>query len=157
MMESHLVMESHQIDLIEERYFGFWDEIMEMNQHMMDQHRMVGFHHMMCFHKFQLWRICVSSRISKMGFMRPLFVASIALLTLMMTSMGSTIQFLKQMGILLAAGTCSNCFVVGIASRHGVVADVPSSKWHRRTAGLFQICHAKSTLYKVFMSSFKKV
>ena len=44
-----------------------------------------------------------------MGLVRPLFVASIALLTLMMTSMGSTIQLLRQMGILVAVGTCSNC------------------------------------------------
>ena len=57
----------------------------------------------------QLWGICVSPSISNMGLVRPLFVASIALLTLMMTSMGSTIQFLKQMGILAAVGTCSNC------------------------------------------------
>ena len=39
-----------------------------------------------------------------MGLVRPLFVASIALLTLMMT-----IQLLRQMGILAAVGTCSNC------------------------------------------------
>ena len=64
----------------------------------------------------------MSPSISNMGLVRPLFVASIALLTLMMTSMGSTIQFLKQMGILAAVGTCSNCSVVGIAGRNGVVS-----------------------------------
>ena len=40
---------------------------------------------------------------------KPLFVASIASLTLVMTSMASTIQLLQQMGILPAFGTCSNC------------------------------------------------
>merc|ERR1712055_1026488 len=41
---------------------------------------------------------------------KPLFVASNASLTLMMTSMSSTINLLRQMGILPILGTCSNCF-----------------------------------------------
>ena len=40
---------------------------------------------------------------------KPLFVASIASLTLMMTTIASTVQLLQQMGILPAVGTCSNC------------------------------------------------
>ena len=36
-------------------------------------------------------------------------MASIASLTLMMTSMSSTINLLQQMGILPTLGTCSNC------------------------------------------------
>ena len=44
-----------------------------------------------------------------MSLVKPLFVASIASLTLVMTSMASTIQLLQQMGILPAFGTCSNC------------------------------------------------
>ena len=46
---------------------------------------------------------------SMMSLVKPLFVASIASLTLVMTSMASTIQLLQQMGILPAFGTCSNC------------------------------------------------
>ena len=44
-----------------------------------------------------------------MSLVKPLFVASIASLTLMMTSMSSTINLLQQMGILPTLGTCSNC------------------------------------------------
>ena len=44
-----------------------------------------------------------------MSLVMPLFVASIASLTLMMTSMSSTINLLQQMGILPTLGTCSNC------------------------------------------------
>ena len=44
-----------------------------------------------------------------MSLVKPLFVASIASLTLMMTSMSSTINLLQQMGILQTLGTCSNC------------------------------------------------
>ena len=40
---------------------------------------------------------------------KPLFVASIASLTLMMTSMSSTINLLQHMGILPTLGTCCNC------------------------------------------------
>ena len=46
---------------------------------------------------------------SAMSLVKPLFVASIASLTLMMTSMGSTIKLLQQMGILPSVGTCCNC------------------------------------------------
>ena len=44
-----------------------------------------------------------------MSLVKPLLVASIASLTLMMTSMSSTPNFLQQMGILPTLGTCSNC------------------------------------------------
>ena len=44
-----------------------------------------------------------------MSLVKPLFVASMASLTLMMTSMSSTINLLQQMGILPTLGTCSNC------------------------------------------------
>ena len=44
-----------------------------------------------------------------MSLVKPLFVASIASLTLMMTSMSWTINLLQQMGILPTLGTCSNC------------------------------------------------
>ena len=44
-----------------------------------------------------------------MSLVKPLFVASIASLTLMMTSMSSTIDLLQQMGIQPTLGTCSNC------------------------------------------------
>ena len=40
---------------------------------------------------------------------KPLFVASIASLTLTMTSITSTITLLQQMGILPTVGTCSSC------------------------------------------------
>ena len=44
-----------------------------------------------------------------MSLVKPQFVASIASLTLMMTSMSSTINLPQQMGILPTLGTCSNC------------------------------------------------
>ena len=44
-----------------------------------------------------------------MSLVKPLFVASIASLTLMMTSMSSTIDLLQQMGIIPTLGTCCNC------------------------------------------------
>jgi recombinational DNA repair protein (RecF pathway) len=44
-----------------------------------------------------------------MSLVKPLFLASIASLTLMMTSMSSIINLLQQMGILPTLGTCSNC------------------------------------------------
>ena len=44
-----------------------------------------------------------------MSLVKPLFVASIASLTLMMASMSSTINLPQQMGILPTLGTCSNC------------------------------------------------
>ena len=44
-----------------------------------------------------------------MTLVKPLFVASIASPTLMMTSMSSTINLLQQMGILPTLGTCTNC------------------------------------------------
>ena len=44
-----------------------------------------------------------------MSMVKPLFVASIASLTLMMTSVRSTIDLLQKMGILPTVGRCSNC------------------------------------------------
>ena len=44
-----------------------------------------------------------------MSMIKPLFVASIASLTLMMTSVRSTIDLLQKMGILPTVGRCSNC------------------------------------------------
>ena len=44
-----------------------------------------------------------------MSLVKPLFVASIPSLTLMMASMSSTTNLLQQMGILPTLGTCSNC------------------------------------------------
>ena len=44
-----------------------------------------------------------------MSLVKPLFVASIASLILMMTSMSSTTNLLQQMGIRPTLGTCNNC------------------------------------------------
>ena len=44
-----------------------------------------------------------------MSLVKPLFVASIASLTLIITSMSSTIDLLQQMGIQPTLGTCCNC------------------------------------------------
>ena len=52
-----------------------------------------------------------------MSLFKPLFVTSIASLTLMMTSISSTIDLLQKMGILPTLGTCSNwCLQVGGAA-----------------------------------------
>ena len=96
---------------------------------MMEAHHMMNFHHMMELHHVMGFHHCVIRQINfscalhyalkvihlynfhdELGEMvKPLFVASIASLTLVMTSMASTIQLLQQMGILPAFGTCSNC------------------------------------------------
>ena len=43
-------------------------------------------------------------------FMSPLFVASVASLTLTMTTIDATIKLLQQMKILPTTGTCSSCY-----------------------------------------------
>ena len=95
----------------------------------MEAHHMMNFHHMMELHHVMGFHHCVIRQINfscalhyawkvihlynfhdELGEMvKPLFVASIASLTLVMTSMASTIQLLHQMGILPTFGTCSNC------------------------------------------------
>ena len=44
-----------------------------------------------------------------MAIVSPLFVASVASLTLAMTTIGATINLLQQMKILPSSGTCSIC------------------------------------------------
>ena len=70
------------------------------------------FHHIMDIHNF-IWFVkslaVLTTYWYKMSLVKPLFVASIASLTLMMTSMSSTIDLLQQMGILPTLGTCCNC------------------------------------------------
>ena len=44
-----------------------------------------------------------------MAIVSPLFVASVASLTLAMTTIGATINLLQQMKILPFSGTCSSC------------------------------------------------
>ena len=51
-----------------------------------------------------------------MSLVKPLFVASITSLTLMMINTSSNINLLQQMGILPTLGACSNCLQVGGAA-----------------------------------------
>ena len=48
-------------------------------------------------------------RTTIMAIVSPLFVASVASLTLAMTTIGATINLLQQMKILPSSGTCSSC------------------------------------------------
>ena len=103
MMELHHIMEFHNM-------MEFYN-IMEFH-HIMEFHYMMEFHHIMDIHNF-IWFVkslaVLTTYWYKMSLVKPLFVASIASLTLMMTSMSSTINLLQQMGILPTLGTCSNC------------------------------------------------
>ena len=96
MMELHNIMEFHNM--------------MEFH-HIMEFHHMMEFHHIMDIHNF-IWFVkslaVLTTYWYKMSLVKPLFVASIASPTLMMTSMSSTINLLQQMGILPTLGTCSN-------------------------------------------------
>ena len=47
-------------------------------------------------------------RITIMAIVSPLFVASVASLTLAMTTIGATINLLQHMKILRSSGTCSS-------------------------------------------------
>ena len=73
-------------------------------------HNMMEFHNIMKFHNF-VWFVkslaVLTTYWYKMSLVKLLFVASIASLTPMMTSMSSTINLLQQMGIVLTLGTCS--------------------------------------------------
>ena len=103
MMELHHIMEFH--NMME------FHNIMEFH-HIMEFHYMMEFHHIMDIHNF-IWFVkslaVLTTYWYKMSLVKPLFVASIASLTLMMTSMSSTIDLLQQMGILPTLGTCCNC------------------------------------------------
>ena len=109
MMELHHMMEFYNMrelhNIMEFRH------IMEFHN-MMEFHYMMEFHHMMDNHNF-IWFVkslaVLTTYWYKMSLVKPLFVASIASLTLMMTSVSATIDLLQQMGILPTVGTCSNC------------------------------------------------
>ena len=80
----------------------------------MEIHNMMEAHHVMGFHHCVIRQINCSCEgegctTSVMSLVKSLFVASIASLTLAMTSRASTIQLMQQMRILPAFGTCSNC------------------------------------------------
>ena len=88
MMGIHYMMELHNI--------------MEFHN-MMEFHNIMEFHHIMEFHNF-IWFVkslaVLTTYWDKMSLVKPLFVASIASLTLMMTSMSPAINLLQQMEIL---------------------------------------------------------
>ena len=81
---------------------------------------MMDFHHIMDFHNFIWFVKSLAVLITywyKMSLVKPLFVASITSLTLMMINTSSNINLPQQMGILPTLGTCSNwCLQVGGAA-----------------------------------------
>ena len=75
-------------------------------------------HHICCFIVFSihflfiflLMIIFMFYRTTIMALVSPLFLASVASLTLAMTTIDATIKLLQQMKILPTSGTCSSCF-----------------------------------------------
>ena len=109
MMGIHHMMEVNH--MMEFHYMMEFHNVMEFH-HIMEFHHMMEFHHIMDIHNF-IWFVkslaVLTTYWYKMSLVKPLFVASIASLTLMMTSISSTIDLLQQMGILPTLGTCCNC------------------------------------------------
>ena len=86
---------------------GECKDLIEFDEYMMDVHHIFVLHGLLHVH-VSFDDHSMFYRTTIMAIVSPLFVASVASLTLAMTTIGATINLLQHMKILRSSGTCSS-------------------------------------------------